>query len=291
MAAGQNPTISEYIGHHLQNLVYGKLQTGGELCQGVPHYEAGAAGTWRFAHCPAEVKDMGFMSINVDTMGWSVFLGLLFIGLFWKAARNATAGQPGGFQNAIELVVDFVNQNVHDGFHGNNPMVDPLSLTIFVWILFMNTMDLVPIDLPGKIAGLFGIHYMKVVPTTDPNITFGMSLTVLLLIIIFSIKAKGVGGFIGELTLQPFGKWMIPFNFILEGVGLIAKPISLSLRLYGNLFAGELIFIMIAALVPMALQWALSLPWAIFHILVIVLQAYIFMMLTIVYMNMAHEHH
>ena len=154
----------------------------------------------------------------------------------------------------------------------------------------MNLMDLVPVDFLPQLFHLAGIQYMKVVPTTDINITFGMSLSVLFLIIYYSIKVKGVGGFAGELTLKPFGKWMLPFNLILEGVGLIAKPISLSLRLFGNLYAGELIFILIA-LMPFWAQWMLSVPWAIFHILVITLQAFIFMMLTIVYLSMAHEDH
>lgn len=273
-AEGKLPTTSEYIGHHLQNLVYGRFPDG----------------HWGFAHNTHDVKDMGFMSINVDSMGWSLFLGLLFMWLFRKAAKAATSDAPGGFQNAIEIIIGFINQSVHDGFHGKNAVVAPLALTIFMWILFMNTMDLIPVDVVPFLAGQMGIHYMKIVPTTDPNITFGMSITVFLLMIFFSVREKGVGGFIGELTLQPFGKFFIPFNMALEGVGLFAKPISLALRLYGNLFAGELIFIMIA-LMPFWIQWVLSVPWAIFHILIIVLQAFIFMMLTIVYMNMAHEKH
>ena len=274
MAEGKLPTTSEYIGHHLQNLVYGRFPDG----------------HWGLAHNAQDVKAMGFMSINVDSMGWSLFLGLLFMWLFRKAAKAASADAPSGFQNAIEIIIEFINQSVKDGFHGKNAVVAPLSLTIFMWILFMNTMDLLPVDLLPWVAGQLGIHYMKVVPTTDPNITFGLSITVFLLMIFFSIREKGAGGFIGELTLQPFGKFAIPVNLVLEGVTLIAKPISLALRLYGNLFAGELIFIMIA-LMPFWIQWVLSVPWAIFHILIIVLQAFIFMMLTIVYMNMAHEKH
>lgn len=283
MAEGKLPTTSEYIGHHLQNLVYGRF----------------GDGHWGFAHTSRDVKEMGFMSINVDSMGWSLLLGLLFMWLFRKAAKAATSGAPGGFQNAIEIIIEFINQSVRDGFHGKNKLVAPLALTIFMWILFMNTMDLLPVDLLPQVAKLVGVNlfgadphavFFKIVPTTDPNITFGMSITVFLLMIFFSIKVKGVGGFVGELTLQPFGKFMIPFNIVLEGVGLFAKPISLALRLYGNLFAGELIFIMIA-LMPFWIQWVLSVPWAIFHILIIVLQAFIFMMLTIVYMNMAHEEH
>lgn len=280
MAAGAELTINGYIGHHLQNLVYGKHPDG----------------TWGFAHGAKEAADMGFWAIHVDTMGWSLFLGIVFVTLFRKAASKATSGVPGGFQNAIEMLVEFVDQSVKDGFHGKNRLVAPLSLTIFIWIFLMNLMDLVPVDLVPYIAMQLGVEYMKIVPTTDPNATMGMALFVFLLMIFFSIKVKGVGGFVGELTLQPFGKFAIPFNFVLEGVGLIAKPISLGLRLYGNLFAGELIFIMIAVMYNGGLilgifGGGLQLGWALFHILIITLQAFIFMMLTIVYMNMAHEAH
>lgn len=272
--ASEELTSTEYISHHLQNLVFGK----------------GADGTWGFAHSSAEVKEMGFWAIHVDSMGWSIILGVLFLALFRKAAVSASSSVPSGFQNAIEIVVEFINSNVKESFTGNSRLIAPLSLTVFVWIFLMNLMDLVPVDLIPKIFSLFGVHYMKVVPTTDPNITLGMSISIFFLIIFFSIKEKGLGGFIGELTLQPFGKWMIPFNFVLEVVGLLAKPISLGLRLFGNLFAGELIFILIG-LLPFYAQWLFSVPWAIFHILVIVLQAFIFMMLTIVYLNMACEKH
>ena len=272
--AGKDLTASEYVTHHLQNLVYGIK----------------ADGTWGFAHTSEEAREMGFMAIHVDSMFWSILLGVIFLGIFRSVATKMTSGVPGGLQNAVEMVVEFVDNSVKEGFNGKNALIAPLSLTIFVWVLLMNVMDLVPIDLIPKIAYELGIEYMKVVPTTDPNVTMGLSIGVFLLIIFFSIREKGLGGFIGELTLQPFGKYFIPFNFVLEFVGLIAKPISLGLRLYGNLFAGELIFIMIA-LLPFYLQWPLSVPWAIFHILVIVLQAFIFMMLTIVYLNMAHEKH
>lgn len=270
----ENLTTAEYIGHHLQNLVWGLFPDG----------------HWGLAHSHEEVKELGFFAIHLDSMFWAIGLGILFVSLFRKVAVRATAGVPGGLQNAIEMLIEFVDQSVKDGFHGKNKLVAPLALTIFVWVLLMNTMDLVPVDFIPYFAHMAGLPFMKVVPTTDPNVTMGMSITVFLLMIFFSIKVKGLGGFVGELTLQPFGKWLLPFNTLLEGVGLIAKPISLGLRLYGNLFAGELIFIMIA-LLPPYLQWPLSVPWAIFHILIIVLQAFIFMMLTIVYMNMAHETH
>ena len=270
----QNPTPSEYIQHHLTNLTYGY------------HPENG----WSFAHGAQEASEMGFMAIHVDTMAWSVGLGILFCWLFRVGAKAAHAGVPTGVLNFVELMVEFVDKSVKETFHGKSSLIAPLALTICCWIFLMNLMDLVPVDLVPYLFMAAGVEYMKIVPTTDVNATLGMSIGVFLLIIFYSIKIKGVGGFVGELTLQPFGKWMIPFNLLLEGVGLIAKPISLALRLFGNLYAGELIFILIA-LLPFYLQWFLSIPWAIFHILVIVLQAFIFMMLTIVYLSMAHEHH
>ena len=273
MASGET-TPTEYIRHHLQNLTFGPKADGG----------------WGIAHTPQEAMDMGFWAFHIDTLGFAVVLGLVFLVLFRIAARNATAGVPGGLQNLVEIVVNFADQSVKETFHGKSDLIAPLALTIFCWILLMNVMDLVPVDYLPALAGALGVHNLKVVPTTDINATLGMSFTVFALIIFYSIKIKGVGGFIGELTLQPFGKWLLPFNFLLEGVGLLAKPISLGLRLFGNLYAGELIFILIAML-PLSAQWALSVPWAIFHILIIVLQAFIFMMLTIVYLSMAHEDH
>ena len=272
--ASQNPTASEYIQHHLTNLTFGYHPDNG----------------WSFAHGAKEAAEMGFMAIHVDTRGWSIGLGVLFCVLFRMGAKAAHAGVPGGLLNFVELMVEFVDKSVKETFHGRSNLIAPLALTILVWVFLMNLMDLVPVDLLPYLFHAAGVEYMKVVPTTDVNATLGMSIGVFLLIIFYSIKIKGVGGFVGELTLQPFGKWMIPFNLLLEGVGLIAKPISLALRLFGNLYAGELIFILIA-LLPFYLQWFLSVPWAIFHILVIVLQAFIFMMLTIVYLSMAHEHH
>lgn len=275
MASENTLTSGEYIRHHLTNLTFGKLP----------------GGDWGFAHNADEIREMGFWAVNVDTLSWSIFLGILFLWLFWLAARKATAGVPGAWQNAVEKLVEFADNSVKESFHGKSELIAPLALTIFVWVFLMNLMDLVPVDwLPGLFR-LFGVEHMKVVPSTDPNITFGLSLSVFFLIIFYSIKIKGVGGFVGELTLQPFNsKWMIPANFVLEGIGLIVKPVSLALRLFGNLYAGELIFILIA-LLPLWVQWTLALPWAIFHILIIVLQAFIFMMLTIVYLSMAHEDH
>ncbi|MCP5169450.1 MAG: F0F1 ATP synthase subunit A [Hahellaceae bacterium] len=274
---GETLTASSYIQHHLQNLTFGN------------HPDHG----WMIAHSAKEAQEMGFWAIHLDTMGWSIALGTLFVWLFSKAAKKATTGVPGGLQNFVEVMVEFVDNSVKETFHGKNAVIAPLALTIFCWVFLMNTMDLLPVDFLPRLAQIVtGNEHLnfKVVPTTDVNATLGMSLSVFALIIYYSIKVKGVGGFVGELTLQPFGKWMIPFNFLLEGVGLIAKPISLALRLFGNLYAGELIFILIA-LLPMWAQWTLSVPWAIFHILVITLQAFIFMMLTIVYLSMAHEDH
>jgi F-type H+-transporting ATPase subunit a len=273
-------TSTEYIKHHLQNLTYGKH----------------ADGSWGLAHTAQEAKDMGFMAINVDTMGFSILLGALFLFFFHKVARQAATGVPSGLVNFVEWVVEFVDSSVKGSFSGRNPMVAPLALTIFIWIFLMNFMDLLPIDWLPRLAGMSGLPFMKVVASTDPNATFGMSLTVFVMVLYYSVKMKGVGGFVGELTLQPFGKWGMPANLLLEGVNLIAKPVSLALRLFGNMYAGEMIFILIAimfsggavlALTGGVLQWA----WAVFHILIITLQAFIFMTLTIVYLDMAHQEH
>ena len=269
-AASTGPAnAAEYIQGHLQNMTFGQH----------------ADGSWGLAHSAQQASDMGFWAFHVDTLGVSIILGLIFLVFFRIAAKRAVTGVPGSLQNFVEILVEFVDGSVKDTFSGKSNLIGPLGLTIFVWVFMMNCMDLIPVDL----AAWLGLH-IKIVPTTDPNLTLGMSMSVFALILFYSVKVKGIGGFIGELTLQPFGKWMIPFNFLLEGVGLIAKPISLALRLFGNLYAGELLFILIA-LLPVYLQWMLGVPWAIFHILVIVLQAFIFMMLTIVYMAMAHEHH
>ncbi|MEE2805145.1 MAG: F0F1 ATP synthase subunit A [Pseudomonadota bacterium] len=303
MASGQL-TATEYIQHHLQNLTFGWLPAGKRSDQG-----AGAAelidypGGWTLAHNAAEAKSMGFWAIHLDTMFWSIALGVLFLWLFRKAARAASAETPTGFVNFIEWIIEFIDNNVRGSFSHKNDLIAPLALTLFVWVLLMNTMDLVPVDWLPELAKWFGITHMKVVPTTDPNATFGMALGVFALTLFYSIKVKGPMGFVGELTLQPFQAnnvvlkiIFIPINFFLEFVSLVAKPVSLSLRLFGNLFAGEMIFILIAllfsggmvlALAGGVLQWA----WAVFHILIVLLQAFIFMTLTIVYLEMAHSHH
>ena len=271
MASGEL-TSSEYIKHHLQNLTFGKFPDG----------------HWGFAHTSQEAADMGFMAIHVDTLGFSFVLGALFLFLFARAAKKASIEAPSGFQNFVESIVDFIDDNVRGSFNGKNPLVAPLALTTFIWIVLMNTMDLVTVEWLPVLFAAMGVEYLKVVPTTDPNATFGMSIGIFLLILYYSVKEKGLGGFVGELTLHPFGKWMLPANLFLEGVNLLAKPVSLALRLFGNMYAGEMIFILIA-LLPFWIQWSLSLPWAIFHILIVLLQAFIFMTLVIVYMDMAHQ--
>ena len=278
--ASDNLTSAEYIKHHLQNLTFG----------------AHPDGSLGIAHSAAEAKAMGFWAIHVDTMFWSIFLGGMFLWLFRKAAVKASSETPSGWQNFVEWVIEFIDDTVRGTFTAKNDMVAPLALTLFVWILLMNLMDLVPVDWIPGLASLIGIPYMKVVPTTDPNATLGMAIAVFGLMIHYSIKVKGPGGFIGELAFQPFPKWMFPVNLLLETVSLLSKPVSLALRLFGNLYAGEMIFILIALLysggVVLAvfggvLQWA----WAVFHILIVLLQAFIFMILTVVYLDMAHHEH
>jgi len=280
-------TSAEYIKHHLQNLTYGHLPDG----------------TWGVAHTPEEAKAMGFWALNLDTFFMSLLLGGVFLFVFWRAAKSISAGAPSGLQNFCEWAIEFIDSSVRGSFSAKNNMVAPLSLTIFFWVLSLNLMDLLPIDYVPLLMRELGLPFFKVVPTTDPNATFGMAIGVFLLVLYYSVKMKGVGGFLGELTLQPFGKWGMPVNLLLEGVNLIAKPISLALRLFGNMYAGEMIFILIAL---MGGAWAglslssttlygsqilLSLGWAIFHILIVTLQAFIFMTLTVVYMDMAHQEH
>ena len=250
-------SASEYIQHHLTNLSVGE----------------------------------GFWTFHLDTLAFSFILGMIILFLFRFAARRATSDVPGSIQNFVEILVDFVDTQVKDTFHGRSELIAPLALTIFVWVFLMNFMDLIPVDLLPAAANAAGIHYLRVVPTTDVNATFAMSITVFALIIFYSLKIKGPLGFAKELALSPFNKWyFIPFNLVLKLVEELAKPVSLALRLFGNLYAGELIFILIA-LLPWYLQFLLGWPWAVFHILIITLQAFIFMVLTIVYLSMAHEDH
>ena len=272
-------TTADYIQHHLTNLTYGQ------------HTD----GSWGFAHSAAEAAQMGFWSLNVDSMVWSIFLGLVFCVLFRTAAVNATAGVPGGLQNFVEMVVEFIEETTQSIFQHKNDLIAPLALTIFVWVFLMNAMDLLPVDWIPELASLAGVSHMKVVPSTDPNITMSMALSVFVLIIYYSIKCKGGMGFLKELTLHPFPSvFAIPVNFVLEFVSLIAKPLSLGLRLFGNMYAGEMIFILIAlmfggGIVFFVFGGALQWVWAVFHVLVITLQAFIFSVLTIVYLAQAHD--
>ncbi|CAA0320180.1 ATP synthase F0F1 subunit A [Alteromonas marina] len=272
-------TTSEYIKHHLTNATMCSTDNGiafNKAC-----------------------SDAGFWAWHVDTLAWSIGLGLLFLIIFRSVASKATTGVPGKMQAFVELVVEFVDDNVKSTFHGKSALIAPLALTIFVWVLLMNLMDLVPVDLIPWISGLigqaaFGMDphdvYNKAVPTTDLNLTFALASGVFILILFYSIKMKGIGGFAKELTMQPFGHPIfIPVNFILETVTLLARPLSLALRLFGNLYASELIFILIATIGYF--QLPLHFMWAVFHILVLPLQAFIFMMLTIVYLSLACEDH
>ncbi len=271
-------TSGEYIKHHLTNLVFGHK----------------ADGSWGIAHNHHELAGMGFWSINIDTMGYSIVLGALFLWFFRKVVKSATSETPSGWQNFIEMLFEFIDESVRGSFSGKNALIAPLSLTIFVWVFLMNLMDLIPVDWIPTLAGKSGIPFMRVVPSTDPNITFGLSLSVFALVLYYSFKFKGAGGFFAELAFHPFPKWMFPINLVLEGVTLISKPVSLALRLFGNMYAGEMIFILIALM--FSGSWALGifggflqLGWAIFHILIITLQAFIFMTLTIVYLDMASQ--
>ncbi|MEL0642351.1 F0F1 ATP synthase subunit A [Pseudoalteromonas aliena] len=279
--AAEEVTLSGHIQHHLTNAKMCSTDTGlafNKAC-----------------------TDSGFWTWHIDTLAWSIGLGLIFLWIFRSAAKKSTLGVPGKFQCFIEMVVEFVGDNVRDTFHGKSKLIAPLALTIFVWIFLMNLMDLIPVDFLPALAGFvgetaFGMDshdvYMKIVPTTDINMTAALALGVFILMIGYSIKIKGIGGFIKELTLHPFSSnnmalqiLLIPFNLLLELIALVSKPFSLALRLFGNLYAGELIFILIGAIGFM--QLPLHFVWAVFHILVIVLQAFVFMMLTIVYLSMA----
>ena len=287
-------TTESYIQHHLTNLTCGKTPDG-----------------WTCD--PYKVEQMGFWAFHVDSLFWSIALGALFI-VFFKAAmpkKIDSNSAPTGAQNFVEMSIEFVEDNVQSLFGSvKNTLIAPLALTVFVWILLMNLMDLVPVDFLPVLAGHIayavageGVEwisspesfYFKVVPTTDPNITLGMAFAVFILTIYYSITVKGLKAFVAELTLHPFGKWLMPVNFVLEMVNFIAKPISLGLRLFGNLYAGEMIFILIALMlffssIPIGIMgFGLHLVWALFHILIVALQAFIFMALTIAYLAMAHE--
>ena len=254
-APGEPLTSTGYITHHLTNLRVGE----------------------------------GFWSLHLDTLIISGLLGLLVFGAMALVARRATSGVPSGWQNFFEMVVSLVDKQVKDTYHGKSELITPLAITIFIWVFVMNAMDLIPVDFMPVAAAAAGVHYLKVVPTTDPNLTFGMSLSVFFLMLWFNFKVKGFAGFAHEVFTAPFGAKLAPINFLFRVIEDIAKPISLALRLFGNMYAGEMVFILIALLGLW--QLPLALPWALFHILIITLQAFVFMMLTVVYMSMASESH
>ena len=290
MAADIEKTGSEYIQHHLQNLQFCKVDN-----------------DWVWNECAGR-----FWAINVDSVLFAIILALGLTALFRYVVSKGTTGEPGKLQAFVEILLDFVDGSVKDSFHKTaNRVVGPLALTLVVWVFLMNLMDLIPVDWLPTLAHAAGIKYLKVVPTTDPNITFAMALSVFVLVIYYSLKIKGVGGFARELTLHPLSPadlgvpkllWplVMAFNLVLESVAMLAKPLSLSLRLFGNLYAGELMFSLIAMMSGAALSGiggaflglgsaVLQMIWAIFHILIITLQAYIFMILSVVYLSQAHE--
>jgi len=269
-AAQHAPTASEYIQHHLGHL--------------------------SSAHQSFVVD---FSVINLDTVLWSSVMGVLAIFVMWLAARRATSGVPGRFQAAIEAVVEMVEDQSKSIVHGDRTFIAPLALTVFIWVMFMNAMDFLPVDLFAAIFRALGMGepHFRVVPTADLNGTLGMALGVLALMIYYSIKVKGLGGWIHELFAAPFGIYMAPFNFLLNIIEYAAKTVSLGMRLFGNMYAGELLFLLIALLGSTATVFGFvghviaGSIWAIFHILIVVLQAFIFMMLTLVYIGQAHEGH
>jgi F-type H+-transporting ATPase subunit a len=281
-----DPSI--YIGHHLENMMFGQRPDG----------------TWGFLE-----KANGFWTFHLDTILFSVGLGLVFILLFWLVGRKATTGVPGKLQNAVEWVFEFIDNQVHDSFHAKSKFVAPLALTLFCWIFLFNLMDLLPVDLVPFIASLVtGTPYMdhspalRIVPSTDLNATLALAITVFFLVYIFNFMHKGPAKFAKEVLFHPFGKWMLPFNVLFRIIEDVSKPISLSLRLFGNMYAGELLFILMALTIPSMLSWnwgnlsvivypILNLAWSIFHILIVILQAFIFMTLTTVYLALASEEH
>lgn len=252
--ANAGPTPTEYVTHHLTHLTVGE----------------------------------GFWTLHLDTLIVSWICGLFMFLLLFAGTRGATAGVPGRMQNFLESMVLFVDERVRESFSGPRGFMGPLCLTILIWVFFWNLMDLLPVDWFPRLLELFGIGYLRIVPSADMNATFGLSLSVLLLMLFFGFMGKGVGGYIKEFLTHPFGPMLFPFNAILNTVELIAKPLSLALRLFGNLYAAELIFILIAML-PWWIQWIPGGAWAIFHILVVPLQAFIFMVLTAVYIGLSYE--
>lgn len=267
METGKELSPTQYIGHHL-------------------------------THGTAQFGDGGFWTLHFDSIAVAILLGFVGVGFIWWVARGATSGVPGKRQAFVELLFNFVDTQARSIFkHGDhNKFIGPAALTVFIWVILMNAMDFLPVDIIAAGTHHISEHGFRIVPTADVNTTFALALTVWVLMIGFSIKAKGLGGWIHELFTAPFGKWMFPLNLLFNAVEYLSKPLSHSLRLYGNMYAGELIFLLLwmwaaTGLVGTFFGFVLGVGWAIFHILIVALQAYIFMMLTIVYLAMAHEHH
>ena len=256
---------TEYIQHHLKNLTF-------------------------------QVQEGGFWQIHVDTLVTAVLMGLITVFMFWLAARKATAGVPGKWQAFVEILLEFVDRQARDTYHGSSKLVTPIAITLFFWILMMNLLKMIPADFIALPLEMLGVHYWKPVPTADVNATLGLSISVFFLTVAFAIRAKGVGGLAKEFLTAPFGKWMVPFNLILNIVEWLSKPISLAMRLFGNMFGGEIVFLLIwvlggAGLLGVLGGATLGLGWMLFHLLVIPLQAFIFMMLSIVYLSLSEDSH
>jgi len=263
------------------------VSTGNEQAAGAEHAAGGEAHKGYIEHHLTNWNfGEGFMSINLDTMIMSILCGVAVILFGRYIQKRITEGVPAGAQNFMEMVVEFVNKNVEDNYPGHNPIVAPIGITVFLWIFLMNFFDLVPVDLIPGIAESMGADSFRAVATADINVPMGMALVIFLLTMYYSFKVKGKE-FTMEFLTHPFGKFLFPINIIMKLVEELAKPLSLGLRLFGNLFAGELIYLLIAFLIPWWLHWVAGLPWTIFHVLVIVLQAFIFMVLSIVYLAMA----
>ena len=278
MAAEHGPTAGEYIIHHLTHLQNAK---------------------------PKAVVD--FSVFSFDSLFFSIVLGIVTCFLLWKAARKASSGVPGRMQAAVEFLVEMVDSQAKGIVHNaeSRKTVAPLALTVFIWVFLMNAMDLLPLDLLPKVGEAAGVHYMRVVPTADLSVTMALSVSVLLICIFYNLKIKGAGGWLHELFTAPFGNHFLlyPFNFLMQMIEFVAKTVSHGMRLFGNMYAGELVFMLIALLGASVFTWTVGSTvsffgqllagagWAIFHILIITLQAYIFMVLTVVYAAMATEHH
>ena len=257
-----HPSASEYIQHHLRNYQL-NLHT-------------------------FTIGDGGFWTLNLDTLSVSIITGILFLGVFYFVVRRFNSDKPGKLQVAVEMVFEAIDSLVKEIYHGKSSLMAPLALTVFTWVFLLNAYDLVPVDLMPRLLLFFGITSFRELPTDDPNLTFALSLSVFVLVIFYNIKAKGVRGFAKEALSVPFGIWLFPVNLVFRAIEEVVKPLSLSLRLFGNMFAGELIFLLIATM-PWWLQWTVGGVWAIFHLLIIAIQAFVFMMLTVIYLSMAQE--